>query len=191
MVGAVERKRLVTGKKVRSGHVLIGLPSNGLHTNGYSLARKVLFEQAGLGVDDPFPGGKRSVADLLLAVHKSYLKPVRRLLGSVEVSGMAHITGGGLVDNVPRMLPDGLSAVIDPSTWRIPRLFRFIQEAGGIERDEMYRVFNMGIGYVMAVRRADVVRAVEVLRRTGARPLVIGYVKEGNGPVRLVAPLPG
>jgi phosphoribosylformylglycinamidine cyclo-ligase len=186
IVGAVKRKRLITGEKVRAGDVLIGLKSSGLHTNGYSLARKVLFEQAGLDIDDVFPGTRRRVDDVLLRVHKSYLKPVSRLLKQVKVKGMAHITGGGLVDNVPRTLPDGLGAEIDIGRWGVPPVFRFIADAGGVDREEMYRVFNMGIGMVVIVRPHDAGRAEELLRKAGERPARIGHVRRGIRGVQLV-----
>ncbi|MDD4736795.1 MAG: phosphoribosylformylglycinamidine cyclo-ligase [Kiritimatiellae bacterium] len=179
IVGEVEKKKLVDGRKIKKGHVLIGLPSTGLQTNGFSLARKVLFEQAGLKVDDVFPGLKKTVADVLLAVHKSYLHPVMALMEECEVSGMAHITGGGLVDNVPRVLPEGLSAVFDRSAWKVPQVFQYMQEAGGVDRDEMYRVFNMGIGMVLVLRAKDEEKALSVLRKAGEKALVIGEVTRG------------
>jgi phosphoribosylformylglycinamidine cyclo-ligase len=186
IVGAVDRRRLITGRSVRAGDVIVGLPSTGLHTNGYSLARRAIFEQAGLKPDDPLPGTGRRVADALLAVHRSYLRPVAALMARVPVQGMAHITGGGFPDNVPRVLPDGVSAKIDRSSWRVPPLFTFIREHGGVDRDEMYRVFNMGIGYVIMVREHDAGRALDVLRRAGSRPVVIGRIMRGSEPVRMV-----
>ena len=184
IVGSVERKKIITGKSIRKGDVLIGLPSSGLHTNGYSLARKVIFDKAKLSLDDLLPGTKRSVADHLLAVHKSYLTPTKALMKKVKVHGMAHITGGGLVDNVPRVLPDGLSAVIDRDSWTVPTLFQFIQEAGKVDREEMYRVFNMGIGYVYMVRAKDLDASMKILKAQRARPVVIGQVEKGSDPVR-------
>ncbi len=185
IIGAVDRKSIITGKSIRKGDVMIGLPSSGLHTNGYSLARKVLFDKAGLSLDDLLPGTKKSVADHLLAVHKSYLKPVKALMPKVAIHGMAHITGGGLVDNVPRILPEGLSAVVDRSSWKVPRLFQFIEEAGKVDNDEMYRVFNMGIGYVIIVRAKDADVTVKHLKKLRARPVVIGHIEKGRSPVQL------
>ncbi|HBA83773.1 MAG TPA: phosphoribosylformylglycinamidine cyclo-ligase [Verrucomicrobia bacterium] len=186
IVGAVEKKKIITGKGIRAGDVLIGLPSSGLHTNGYSLARRVIFEQAKLKVNDRLPGTKQTVAEALLAVHKSYLKPVRTLMDHLTVQGLAHITGGGFPDNIPRVLPEGLCAVIDRSTWKTPALFAFIQEKGNVDREEMYRVFNMGIGMVVIVREDHVVEALEVLKAAGEKPLVIGWMEKGPEAVRMM-----
>ena len=189
IVGTVPRRKLVTGDSVREGDVLIGLPSSGLHTNGYSLARKIIFDRARLAVDDQFPGTKRRVADVLLAVHRSYLKPVSAVLDSVAVEGMAHLTGGGFTDNIPRVLPSGLRAVIDRSAWRVPPLFRFLQEQGKIDTAEMFRVFNMGIGFILMVRPRHVNRAMTVLRRVRAGAVTIGTIERGKGGVRYLPPL--
>ncbi len=176
LVGVVDKHKLIHGETLRSGDILIGLPSSGLQTNGYSLARKILFDQLGLGVHDLLPGTRRTLADVLLAVHQSFLKPVGVVESAgVRIRGMAHITGGGLVDNVPRMLPTGLDAVIDRSTWRVPPIFRFLQEQGGIDPEEMFRVFNMGIGYVIAVRQKDAATALNALEAAKARPCCIGF----------------
>ena len=179
IVGVVDRKRVVVGKDVRPGDMLIGLPSTGLQTNGYSLARKVILETAGLKVHDKFPGTHKTVADVLLAVHGSFLRPVSKVMKRVIVRGMAHITGGGFPDNVVRSLPEGACAVIDRSAWNVPRLFRFIQEQGKVDRDEMYRVFNMGIGYVLIVRAKDAPRAMKLLTASRAEPVIIGKVEKG------------
>ena len=177
IVGRVARKEVITGKGIRVGDVLIGLPSSGLHTNGYSLARKVIFETAGLGVKDRLPGTRQSVADALLAVHRSYLKPIRALRRKVAVRGLAHLTGGGFPDNVPRILPAGVTAVFDRSAWTVPPLFRFIQAAGNVDREEMYRVFNMGIGMVAVVRPGDLLPALRALRAAGEQPAPIGNIQ--------------
>jgi phosphoribosylformylglycinamidine cyclo-ligase len=186
IVGQVEKKKLITGKTIRKGDVLLGLPSSGLHTNGYSLARKVIFETAGKKLSDLVPGTKTSFEKVLLAVHKSYLKPITALMNRLPVQGLAHITGGGLVDNVPRILPKTVDAVFDRSAWKTPAIYRFIEEAGQVDHDEMYRVFNMGIGMVIAVRAADVAAALDLLRKTGEKPLVIGRVEKGTGLSRLI-----
>lgn len=185
IVGAVEKSRIVTGKAVRPGDMIIGLPSSGLHTNGYSLARKVVFDEARLKIGDTYPGTRRSVGDVLLAVHKSYLKPVSRVMAGVTVRGMAHITGGGLTDNIPRILPPGTMAVIDRSAWRVPPVFRFIRERGRISDDEMYRVFNMGIGFVLMVREKDTERTLAILRRAKTQARPVGYIAEGEPGVTL------
>ncbi len=185
IVGVVDRKKLITGRRIRPGDVLLGLPSSGLHTNGFSLARRVIFETAGLRLQDRLPGANQRVADVLLSVHRSYLTPVQALLRQVPVLGMAHITGGGFVDNVPRMLPADTDAVIDCRAWRVPAIFRFLQERGGIETGEMYRVFNMGIGMVIAVRAADQPAAIRALAAHGATPKVIGRIVKGSRKARL------
>lgn len=181
IIGTVERKALVTGKTLRRGDVLIGLPSTGLQTNGFSLARKILFEKMGLKIDDPFPGLKKSVADVLLSVHSSFLKPIEAVWeAGVKIHGMAHITGGGLIDNVPRMLPEGLDAVILRDNWTVPHWFQVLQKEGNVDAEEMYRVFNMGIGYVLAVRPADLEKALDALRAAKTKPVPIGYLAEGT-----------
>jgi phosphoribosylformylglycinamidine cyclo-ligase len=185
IVGAVHRKKVITGENIRPGDVLIGLPSSGLHTNGYSLARAVVFRNAQLSISDPFPGTRKTVADVLLAVHRSYLKPIRALRAKVPVQGLAHITGGGFPDNLPRVLPKGVCAVIDRASWKIPALFQFIQDEGRVDYDEMYRVFNMGIGMVVFVREKDAARALSVLRKAGEKAVIIGRVEKGRGDVRL------
>ena len=186
IVGRVRKTKVITGGEIRPGDVLIGLPSSGLHTNGYSLARAVIFRQAQLEVTDRFPGTRRTVGDVLLAVHKSYLKPVKALMRKVPVRGMAHITGGGFPDNIERILPKGVSAVVDRSTWKVPPLFRFIEAEGRVDREEMYRVFNMGIGMVIFVRPSDGKKALKALHAAGERPVVIGRVERGRTPVRLI-----
>ena len=180
IIGTVARKELITGSRIRPGDAIIGLPSSGLHTNGYSLARRVVFETAGLGLEDELPGTRRTVASVLLAVHRSYLKPVSALMKKVKIHGMAHITGGGLVDNVPRILPEGTVAAIDRTTWGVPPLFRFVENVGKVDSDEMYRVFNMGIGYVVMVGRRDLSASLDVLKASGARPIVIGAIEKGQ-----------
>jgi len=186
IVGQVEKKKVITGKSIRKGDVLIGLPSSGLHTNGYSLARKVIFETAGKKLGDLVPGTKTTFEKALLAVHKSYLHPIVALMKKVKVHGMAHITGGGLVDNVPRILPDNVDAVFDRSTWKTPAIYQFIEEAGKVDHEEMYRVFNMGIGYVIFVRANDADATMDLLKKQKANPILIGRVEKGTGKSVLV-----
>ena len=186
IVGTVEKKKLVTGRAVRASDVIIGLPSSGLHTNGYSLARKAVFERAGLRVSDRFPGTRRTVGDVLLTVHRSYLRPVTAVMDRLRVHGMAHITGGGLPDNVPRVLPPGAAAVIDCGAWRVPPVFRFIRDEAGVDEAEMYRVFNMGIGFVLIVGRRDAERALEILADARCAARVIGEIRRGRRGVRLI-----
>jgi phosphoribosylformylglycinamidine cyclo-ligase len=186
IVGTVARKKIVTGAAIRPGDMIIGLPSSGLHTNGYSLARKVIFETAKLKVKDRLPGTKQTVAEALLAVHMSYLRPISALLDKVPVRGMAHITGGGFVDNIPRVLPERCTAVIDRSLWDVPALFKFIAEKGKVDRDEMYRVFNMGIGYVVMVRSGDAATALELLQKNRCKAMLIGWIDKGLKGVELI-----
>ncbi len=186
IVGSVPKKAIVTGSRIREGDKIIGLPSTGLHTNGYSLARKVIFETAGLGINDTFPGTKKTVADVLLAVHRSYLHIVTAIMDQVKIMGMCHITGGGLIDNVPRTLPDGFCARIDKNTWNVPPAFRFIAEKGNINTEEMYRVFNMGIGFVIMVRNNDVDAALNLSKQHRAGAKVIGEIAKGSKKVIFV-----
>ena len=182
IIGAVERKNIVNGERIKAGDVLIGLPSSGLQTNGYSLARKIIFEQEKLSLKDIVPGTKRTFQDVLLAVHQSYLRPVQAVWkAGAKPTGMAHITGGGLIDNTPRMLPEGTDAVIDRTAWNVPPIYKFLQERGGVDETEMYQVFNMGIGYVMAVTRKDAATALNALENAGAKPVVIGSIEKGTG----------
>ena len=181
----VDKKKIINGEDIRPGDTIIGLPSSGLHTNGYSLARKVIFETAGLKPGDIIPGTRRTAADILLAVHRSYLKPVQQLISKVKVRGMAHITGGGFTDNISRILPGNTSAAIDVSKWIVPPIYRFISEAGKVEREEMYHVFNMGIGMVIFVRSADVGKAMSLLKKTGSSPVIIGRIEKNSTPVQL------
>ncbi len=182
IIGAVPAKRVITGKSIRPGDWIIGLPSTGLHTNGYSLARKILFKTAGLKINDTLPGTRKTLAEILLAVHRSYLKPVSALLDAVPVQGMAHITGGGLIDNVPRILPPGCRALFDTSTWTVPPVFPFMQKTGKVDRMEMFRVFNMGIGYTIIVRPAHLDQSMTILKKARAGARVIGNIQAGPGP---------
>ena len=150
IVGAAERAGLITGKRIRAGDVLLGLPSNGLHTNGYSLARKLLFEVAGYAPDSTVPELGGTVADALLQVHRSYLRPIRALVEKGLLRGAAHITGGGLTDNTPRMLPEGLAAEIDLGAWIIPRYFELLRRLGNLPEDDYRRTFNLGLGMILA-----------------------------------------
>jgi phosphoribosylformylglycinamidine cyclo-ligase len=186
IVGLVDRPKLLDGSRVAAGDVLVGFPSSGLHTNGYSLARKILFEQLKLGVRDraPWSETKRTVGEELLATHLSYLSAIRPLLGHADLHGLAHITGGGLSDNLPRILPAGTHASIRVGSWELPELFHFLQEKGEVESDEMFRVFNMGIGLVAAVAPAGLKELLAAWRQAGQKTWVIGTVQpEGSGVV--------
>jgi phosphoribosylformylglycinamidine cyclo-ligase len=176
IVGAAERSDLLTGKSIRAGDVLLALPSNGLHTNGYSLARKLFFEVAGYGPKTTLPEVGATVADALLAVHRSYLKPIRALMKEKLLRGAAHITGGGITDNTPRMLPDGFGVAIDTSSWTIPPLFEVLRRIGNIPDDDYRRTFNLGAGMIFCVPRRGASRAEAVLGALGESPFRIGEV---------------
>src|SRR5213594_1669917 len=180
IVGLVERELVIDGSRIASGDVLIGLSSSGLHTNGYSLARKILFERRGLKPESHVPELNRTVGEELLAVHRSYLPVVRGLIPSGALYGMAHISGGGFTENIPRILPRGLSARIDLGTWPVPPVFRYLQDTGRIAGDEMFRTFNMGIGMVLVVplhRESEVARHLDSL---GEKHYRIGEIVRGN-----------
>ncbi|MFL2860003.1 MAG: phosphoribosylformylglycinamidine cyclo-ligase [Pontiellaceae bacterium] len=180
VVGTVERKKLITGKKIKKGDVIIGLPSTGLQTNGYSLARHIIFKKAGMKLSDLVPGTKTTFEKALLAIHKSYLHPVSAVMKKVNMHGMAHITGGGLYDNIPRILPEKVDAVIDISSWKPLAIFGFMQEAGAVSTDEMFRVFNMGIGYMLIVSKKDVETTLKILKKEKQPAKVIGEIKAGT-----------
>ncbi|HVO51990.1 MAG TPA: phosphoribosylformylglycinamidine cyclo-ligase [Thermoanaerobaculia bacterium] len=184
IVGAVDRPKLLDGSKVSEGDLLIGLPSSGLHTNGYSLARKIFFEDSGMLPVTDVPELGCTVASALLAVHRSYLKPVLPLVENLLLSAMAHITGGGFPDNIPRVLPPDLDAVVHPEAWTWPPLFRFLMDRGRVPPAEMLRVFNCGIGMVLIVPAA---RGLDVKRRLDAAGedwKQIGRVQKGARRVR-------
>ena len=184
IVGSVEKKSLITGKSIRAGDVIIGLHSGGLQTNGYSLARKVIFDHCQLSWKDKLPGTNQTFGEALLAVHKSFLKPVTALLAKkVKINGMAHITGGGFADNIPRVLPKCVNAEIDRASWKVPTIFNFIQNQGRVDRDEMYRVFNMGIGYVIIVPKKDLAHAEKILHANRQPYSVVGVIRKGVGVV--------
>ena len=187
-VGIVERDRIIDGPSLSAaGDVLIGLPSPGLRSNGYSLARKALLEAGGRRLGDPAWQGSGSwtVADELLRPSVIYTPAVLRLVEEVQVHAVAHITGGGLPGNLPRVIGNSVDALVDTATWEVPRIFHEIQQAGGVETDEMYRVFNMGIGMVAAVAPSDCERAIAVLREAGHSAARVGSLVEGDGRVRL------
>lgn len=183
IVGTVAKKDLVTGKSIRAGDVIIGLPSGGLQTNGFSLARRVIFDLCQYSWQDKLPGTNQTFGEALLAVHKSFLKPVSALLSKIKVNGMAHITGGGFPDNIPRVLPKTVNAEIDRNAWEVPTIFKFIQNQGKVDRDEMYRVFNMGIGFVVIVAKRDLAKATNILKAAHQPYSVIGVCRKGTGVV--------
>jgi phosphoribosylformylglycinamidine cyclo-ligase len=180
IVGVVDRAKIVDGSKIRPGDAILGLESNGLHTNGYSLARRILFEKMRLKVRSRLPGSATTVGQELLRVHKNYA-PILANAPSTMIKGLAHITGGGLIDNLPRILPNDCDAVIETKSWRVPRIFQILQQNGVVEDTEMYQVFNMGIGMVAAVSERNAKRAMSVLRAKR-----IGRIERGTGKTRLV-----
>ncbi len=176
IVGAAERGHLITGQGIREGDALIGLPSTGLHTNGYSLARKLLFETAGYSAETFLPEVGTTAARALLAVHRSYLRPIRALIEARLLRGAAHITGGGITGNTPRMLPGGLAAAIDTSSWRVPPLFELLRRLGNVPESDYRRTFNLGVGMIFAVPVRSAARAEAALGRIGESPFRIGSV---------------
>ena len=180
IIGVVDRIKIIDGSKIKPGDVVLGLVSNGLHTNGYSLARKILFEKMRLKISSRLPGSANTVGDELLRVHKNY-RPVLTKLASGVIKGLAHVTGGGLIDNVPRILPRNCDAVIDTKSWRAPPIFQILQQNGDVGRREMFQVFNMGIGMVVIVAESDAKRTRAILR---ARQ--IGRIERGTGITRLL-----
>ena len=178
VVGVVERARLVDGSAVRPGDRLVALRSSGLHTNGFTLARTIVFDRMGLSVDDRFPGEDASAGEVLLRVHRSYLARLWPLLERGWIRAMAHVTGGGIAGNLPRVLPEGLGARIDRGSWRVPNVFLQLAEGGGVALSEMFRVFNMGVGMIVVVSPS---REAEVLRALGGEAWGVGEVVDGDG----------
>jgi len=175
IVGIVEKSKIIKGENISSGNVMIGIPSSGLHTNGYSLARKVLLEKYSLS--DTVPLLKKTLGEELLTVHKSYLNLIKALKKKNDVKGISHITGGGIVGNTKRIMPDGLKIKIDWSKWKVPAIFNLIQEAGEIDDDEMREVFNMGIGLVAIVSKQKVDSTLNSCMELSEKPIVIGEVE--------------
>jgi phosphoribosylformylglycinamidine cyclo-ligase len=185
IVGCVEEDAVIASAGVRDGDVLVGLGSTGLHTNGYSLARRIVSDRLRLGPDAAFPdAGGRSVADVLLAVHRSYLPVLKDSLATVH--GMAHITGGGIPGNLDRALPAHLDAVVEMSAWEIPAVFRVLERAGRVDRAEMYRAFNMGVGMVVMTDTAGAMKIRDIATLAGVDNWIIGHTRPGTGRVHLV-----
>jgi len=174
IVGAVERKRMLTGAAIRLGDVLLGLPSNGLHTNGYSLARKLLFETARRPLT-------KALADELLKVHRSYLRPIRALIDARVLKGAAHITGGGITDNTPRILPAGLAARVDVSSWTVPPFFEELRAIGKLDLADYRRTFNLGVGMILVVAKRNVAKARAILSGLGETCFQMGDIVESRG----------
>ena len=180
IVGVVDRAKILDGRKIKPGDIILGLESNGLHTNGYSLAREIFFSKMRLKVTSRLPRSAISVGQELLRVHKNY-QPLLTKVPSGVIKGLAHITGGGLIDNLPRILPPNCDAVIETKSWRVPRIFQILQQNGNIDSSEMYRVFNMGIGIAAIVAERNAQRTMSLLRAKR-----IGRIERGSGIVRLL-----
>lgn len=180
IVGVAERERIITGKAVEAGDVILGLASNGLHTNGYSLARKLLFEVAGYTLDSYVNELKGKVGNELLRTHKSYWPAVKRLVDGECVSAMAHITGGGITENLPRVLPRGVAAVIEIGSWPVLPIFEHLQTLGNVPQDEMLRTFNMGLGMLLVVPSKKFKKAHTVLERAGEKAYTVGRIVKGD-----------
>lgn len=180
-VGVVERSEIIDGTRIVPGDALIGLPSSGLHSNGYSLARKVLMEKAQLALDKVPEGLDRPLADALLEPTRIYVKDVQALMQAVKVKGLAHITGSGIPGNLPRCMPDGTRAVLSEKTWQPTPIFGLIQKLGGVARDEMYNTFNMGLGLIAVVAKEDVAAALNVLHGRGVQASEVGRVEQDQG----------
>jgi phosphoribosylformylglycinamidine cyclo-ligase len=183
IVGCVDEDDILGPHRVRAGDLLIGLASTGLHTNGFSLARRIVNDRLKLGVGDPFPGEPRSVGEALLSVHRSYLAALKPVLSVVHA--MAHITGGGLPGNLNRPLPPTLDAVVDTASWQVPNLFRQLQVAGGVDTREMFRTFNMGVGMVVIADESVAGEVCTAAAAAGVHAWRLGHVKRGSGQVLL------
>ena len=186
IVGVVEKPQLITGNEIQPGDALIGLASLGLHTNGFSLVRHILFNRCGYAIDEYIPELGLTIGEELLKNHKSYVKPILNLRQTCKVKGIAHITGGGLPDNLRRILPQSCGAEIRKGSWDVPSIFPFLQQKGSVETEEMYRVFNMGIGLVLVIQSDHAAQAINTLKNEGESPYRIGEIIHGEGGVQIV-----
>lgn len=186
IVGVADKEHVIDGRSIAPGNVLLALPSVGLHTNGYSLARKLFLEVAGYHVNDVVPEFGMSVGEALLQAHVSYLQAVDPLLDQKLIKGLAHITGGGLIDNIPRILPEGCAVEIKKASWPVLPIFEVMQRIGNVLENEMYRTFNMGVGMVVVIAAGDLDQVMSTIETSGTATYQIGCVTEGNGEVRLV-----
>jgi phosphoribosylformylglycinamidine cyclo-ligase len=183
IVGAVNRDRIIDGRGIAAGDVLVGVPSSGLHTNGYSLARRIAFEQLKLDIDSHVPALGKTVADALLEPHRSYLPMIGPLLDAGRIKGMAHITGGGITDNLPRVLPHGTSALVRRGSWSVPPIFQWLQDGGRVPDDDMYRTFNMGVGLIAVTAPEHAESLLDELSARGGRDAaIVGEIVPGDRP---------
>ncbi len=179
-VGIVDKKKMIDGSTIKEGDVVLGLPSSGLHSNGYSLARKVMFEKAGYKPEDKVELLGTTVGEAMLKPTRIYVKSVLGMLEEAEVKGMAHITGGGFLENIPRVLPDDVDVVIEEGSWPVPPIFSLIESIGNIEKKEMYRTFNMGIGYVIICDQANAMKICDYFTKIKEEVYLIGMVTKGE-----------
>jgi len=179
-VGVVDEPKIISGKTIKAGDIMIGLASSGIHSNGYSLVRKLLFEQLGLGVDSLIPELGDTLGNVLLTPTRIYVKAITALLESVDVKGMVHMTGGGFFENIPRILADDLRADITLGSWNVPAIFNYMMEKGQIELEEMFGTFNMGVGYIAVVSPEDVAQTLSILEAHGETATVIGKIVSGD-----------
>ncbi|MDQ6786144.1 MAG: phosphoribosylformylglycinamidine cyclo-ligase [Acidobacteriota bacterium] len=187
IVGVVDKSKVIDGKNIKAGDVVLALPSNGLHTNGYSLARKLFFEIGGFEVDSKFDElGEETLSAQLLKPHKSYLKQLDKLLDINTIKGLAHITGGGLLENIPRILPDNVSVEIQRGTWNELPIFGLMQKLGNVKDEEMFRAFNMGVGMIVICATEDVENNIKYFDESGNRAYKIGQVISGSREVFIV-----
>ncbi|WP_089284341.1 phosphoribosylformylglycinamidine cyclo-ligase [Anaerovirgula multivorans] len=184
-VGIVDKSKVITGKSIKEGDAVIGIASSGLHSNGFSLARKVLLDQGKLSLDASFQVLEKTIGEELITPTKIYVKPVLEVIKSVTVKGIAHITGGGFYENVPRILPEGVDASIQLGSWDVPEIFKLIQSLGGIEEEEMFKTFNMGIGMMLIVSEEDAESVMNILKASGEKSYKIGKIQNGKKQVVL------
>jgi len=183
-VGIAERNRLITGKKISAGDVVIGIASSGIHSNGYSLVRKVLFDHKRAGINKVYPEIGRPLSEELLSPTRIYVKAVRALMKKTEIKGMAHITGGGIPGNLPRVFPKGMGAEIFEDSWPVPPVFEVVRRLGNVPQDDMRRTFNMGVGYAIIISAVDLKQALGILYKAGYDAYYIGRIRKGIGGVR-------
>ena len=180
-VGCVEKSKIIDGTKTKAGDVVIGLPSSGVHSNGFSLVRKLIFKDNDLDLNKNYEGLTKTLGETLLTPTRIYVRPVGEVLKNVDVHGVAHITGGGFYENMPRCLKDGLGIEIQKGTWDIPEIFPFLQKLGNVAEKEMYNVFNMGIGMILLVDEADAEKTLAILKENGEDARIIGKVTDKEG----------
>lgn len=180
-VGIADRSRIIDGSRIQKGDVLVGIPSSGFHSNGFSLVRKVFFDKMNMNVTDYVDELGETLGEALLRPTRIYTAACRAAGGAADIKGIVHITGGGFFENIPRIIPEGLGVKIDTSAWEVPKLFRYIQKCGNIEETDMFATFNMGMGMMMVVSESESAALVEALKNAGETPAVIGTIVEGEG----------